>query len=86
MWGCEEVNVKCIHLEDLIIKTNLILFNDQSQTYYHSTNSTFTSTDLTLSSPSIFLDLAWKVGPSSSDHVPIILENDGPPSIERVNR
>ena len=49
---------------------------------------TFISTDLTLCSPSLFLDFYWKVGPDpcGSDHFPILLENDGPPSLERVQR
>ena len=44
--------------------------------------------DLTICSPSLFLDFSWKVGPDTcgGDHFPILLENDGPPSLERVQR
>ena len=61
--GCEEVNNRGKQLEDLILKNDLILFNDKSQTYF---------------SPSLFLDFSWKVDPDpcGSDHFPIILEND----------
>ena len=62
LWGCEDVNNIGQQLEDLILKNELILFNDKSHTYFHSASGTFTSIDLALSSPSIFLDF-WKVGP-----------------------
>ena len=83
LWGCEDVNNRGQQLEDLILKNDLILLNDKSHTYFHSASGTFTSIDLTLCSPSLFLDFSWKVGP---DHFPILLMNDGPPSIERVQR
>ena len=75
-------------MEDLILKNYLILFNDKSCTYFHSASGTFTSIDLTLCSPSLFLDFYWKVGHDTcgSDHFPILLENDGPPCLERVQR
>ena len=77
--GCEDVNNRGQQLEDLILKNDLIL-ND--------TSGTFTSIDLTLCSPSLFLDFSWKVGPDpcGNYHFPILLENDGPPSLERVQR
>ena len=88
LWGCEDVNNRGQQLEDLILKNDLILLNDKSHTYFHSASGTFTSIDLTLCSPSLFLDFSWKVGPDpcGSDHFPLLLENDGPPSLERVQR
>ena len=88
LWGCEDVNNRGQQLEDLILKNDLILLNDKSHTYFHSASGTFTSIDLTLCSPSLFLDLSWKVGPDhcGSDHFPILLEKDGPRSLERVKR
>ena len=79
LWGCEDVNNRGQQLEYLILKNYLILFNDKSHTYFHSASGTFTSIDLTLCSPSLFLDFSWKVGPDpcGSDHFPILLENDG---------
>ena len=86
--GCEEVNNRGQQLEKLILKNDKILFNDKSRTYIHSASGTFTSVDLTLSSPSPFLDFSWNVGPDpcGSDLFPIILENDGPPSLESIQR
>ena len=80
LWRCEDVNNKGKQLEDLILKNDLILFNDKSHTYFHSASDTFTFIDLTLCSPSLFLD------PCESDHFPILLENDGPHCLERVQR
>ena len=87
LWGYEEVKKRGQQLEDLILKSDLILFNDKRCTYFHSASVTFTSIDLTLSSP-IFLHFSWKIGsdPYGSDHFPIILENNGPSSLEKVQR
>ena len=86
--GCEDVNNRGQQLEDLILKNDLILLNDKSHTYFHSASGIFTSIDLTLCSPSLFLDFFWKVGPDpcGSDLFPILLENDGPPSHEKVQK
>ena len=80
LWGCEDVNNRGQQFGRLILKNYLILLNDKSHTYFHSASGTFTSIDLTLCSPSLFLDFSWKVGPDpcGSDHFPILLENDGP--------
>ena len=88
MWGCEDVNTRGKQLEDLILKNDVILLNDKTSTYFHPATGSLTSIDLTLCSPSLFADFSWKVGPDpcGSDHFPIILENDGPPSLERVQR
>jgi len=88
MWGCEDVNIRGKQLEDLILKNDIILFNDKSRTYFHAATGSFTSIDLTLCSSSLLVDFSWKVGSDlcGSDHFPIILENDGPPSLERVQR
>ena len=58
LWGCEDVNNRGQQLEDLILKNDLILFNDKGHTYFHSASGTFTSIDLTLCSPSLFLDFS----------------------------
>ena len=88
LWGCGDVNNRGQQLEELILKNDLILLNDKSHTYFHSASGTFTSIDLTLCSPSLFLNFSWKVGPDpcGSDHFPFLLENDGPPSLERDQR
>ena len=88
MKGYFNVNNRGKQWEDLILKNYFIIFNDKSSTYFHPASGTFTSIDLTLCSPSLYLDFSWRVGPDpcSSDHIPIILENGGPPSHERVQR
>ena len=75
-------------MEDLILKNDLILIHDKSRTYFHSASGSFSSTDLTLCSPSLFVDFSWKVGadPYCINHFPLIFENDGPPSLERIRR
>ena len=57
-----------------------------SHTYFHSASGTYI--DLTLCIPSLFLDFSRKFGPDpcGSDHFPMLLENDGPPSLGRVQR
>ena len=59
-------------MEDLILKNDLIIFNDKSSTYFHPASGTFTSIDLTICSPSLYLDFSWRVGPDpcGSDHFP----------------
>ena len=55
------------------------MFIDKSSTYFHPASGTLTS---------IYLDFSWKVGsdPCGSNHFAIILENGGPPSLQRVQR
>ena len=88
LWGCEDVNNRGQQLEDLIIKNDLILFNDKSHTYFHSASGTLTSIDLTLCSPSHFLDFSWKVGHDTcgSDHFPHLAGERWTPCLERVQR
>ena len=81
-----EVNIKGKQLEDLILKSHLIIFNEKifnekSSTYFHSESGSFTSINITLGSSSIFLDFYCNVGPNpcGSDHFSIILESGGPP-------
>ena len=75
-------------MEDLILKNDLILFNEKNHTCFHCASGTITFIYLTLCSPSHFVDFSWKGGPDpcGSDHFPILLKNDGPPSLERVQR
>ena len=73
-------------MENLILKHYLILFNDKSRIYFHSAGGTFTSIDLNTSSPSRFLGFSWNVGhdPRGSDQFPIILQNDGPHFLAKI--
>ena len=58
-------------LDNLILQNYLILYNDKSRAYFHSASDTFTSIQLTHSSPSLFLHFSWKGGldPCGSDHL-----------------
>ena len=51
--------------------------NDKSHTYLDSGKGTFSSIDLSLCYPSIFLDYHWSVceDQHGSDHFPIIIES-----------
>ena len=89
MRECKEIHNNGQQLEDLILKTYVILLNNKTYTYFHSETGTFTSICLTLGSPSVFISLFfWKVGsdPYGRDHFPIILEKAVPPSRERVQK
>ena len=46
LWECEEVNIRCQQLKDLILKNYLILFKNKCHTYFHSATGTFTSKDV----------------------------------------
>ena len=81
IWGCIDTNQKGKLVEATINRNNLCLYNNnKSYTYLHPASGSYSSIDLTLSDPSIFLDYSWKVHDDTcgSDHFPIILENSGP--------
>ncbi|OOZ70794.1 hypothetical protein BOW49_13365, partial [Solemya velum gill symbiont] len=50
---------------------------DKSPTFLHSGHGTFSSIDLSISDPSLFLDFEWSVENDlhGSDHFPLILKN-----------
>ena len=52
--------------------------NDKSNTYMHYPTGSFSSIDLSLCHPSLFLDLNWSVCKDQhhSDHFPIIIESN----------
>ncbi|WP_144077945.1 hypothetical protein, partial [Solemya velum gill symbiont] len=63
--------------ENFITNNNLCLFNDKSPTFLHSGHGTFSSIDLSISNPSLFLEFEWSVENDlhGSDHFPLILKN-----------
>ncbi len=63
-------------------------FNDESHTYLHPATGSRSTLDLTLCDPSLYLDFSWKVGDDlcGSDHFPVFLQRNGPPSVDRVQR
>ncbi|WP_078455227.1 hypothetical protein [Solemya velum gill symbiont] len=64
-------------IENFLTNNNLCLFNDKSPTFLHSGHGTFSSIDLSISDPSLFLDFEWSVENDlhGSDHFPLILKN-----------
>ena len=71
-------------IERLLLSSGLCLLNKKEPTFFSATHNTFTSIDLSISSPSLFPCFTWKVldNPFGSDHLPIILESFVPvPSI-----
>ena len=59
-----------------IMSVTSVLMNDISYTYIHPTTHSFTSIDLSLCHPSLFLDFNWSVceDQHQSDHFPIKIE------------
>ena len=62
---------------DVLSNLYLCILNDGSNTYLHPGNDSYSSTDLTIVDPSLFLDLQWSVHDNfcGCDHYPIILED-----------
>ncbi len=87
-WGCKDNNNKGKIIEEFIAKHDLCIFNDKSHTYLHPATGLYSSLDLTLCSPSLYLDFNWEVGDDlcGSDHFPVFLQSKGPPSIDRIQR
>ena len=75
LWGNTHTDRQGQIVEDFLSENNLCLLNDKSHTYLHPGHGTYSSIDLTISSPSIVLDLAWEVGDDvcGSDHFPILI-------------
>ena len=77
MWGCNETNLTGKILESILESPKLCILNDKTLTYYHPGTGTTSAIDLTLCSPSIFMDFHWRVNNDQcgSDHSPIFLKS-----------
>jgi exonuclease III len=86
IWGCSDINGSGQAVEDFIGRHGLCLLNDKSNTYLHPATGSFSAIDLTLCSPTVFMDLQWSVGKDQcgSDHFPIFVEVNSP-DIENKN-
>ena len=75
LWGCRDTNANGNTMEDFIGRHGLCLFNDKSPTYLHPATGYFSAIDLSLCSPTIFMDFQWEVGcdQCGSDHFPIFI-------------
>ena len=88
LWGCLDLNNRGRHIENCLIKNDLCLLNDKSFTYLHPATGHMSSLDLSICSPSLFLDYQFHVHDDlcGSDHFPTILTNDITPASEPVSR
>ena len=85
LWGGNKTDAKGKVMETFMTRSNICLFNDDTPTYLHPATGSFTSIDLTLCSPSLFMDFTWRVEEDlhGSDHFPIILESHYHPQDNR---
>ena len=77
LWGGNKNDAKGKVIERFMTKSNICLFNDDTPTYLHPATGSLTSIDLTMCSPSLFMDFTWGVEEDLhiSDHFPIIFES-----------
>ena len=61
LWGNKENNSRGQLIENFITNNDICLMNDKSNTYMHYPIGSFSSIDLSLCHPSLFLDFNWSV-------------------------
>jgi len=64
-------------IEDLLLKHNLSILNDGSNMYLHPATGSLSATDLSIASPSLYLDFYWEVVTDlhGSDHFHICIHS-----------
>mgnify|MGYP001553615755 CR=1 FL=1 len=87
-WGCRSTNQAGGIIEDLMDKLDLCLLNDDQPTFLHPGNGALTAIDLSLCSPSLMLDLKWRVlgDQCGSDHFPLELKLTGQTPVQNQRR
>ena len=75
LWGANQENERGKIVEKLIDRHNLILLNDSVHTRFDTYHQTSSLLDLSLSHPSIYMDVACEISSDKlgSDHHPIII-------------
>ncbi|KAG1697716.1 RNA-directed DNA polymerase from mobile element jockey [Nymphon striatum] len=88
LWGSRVTNSRGRTIENIILNTNLCLYNDTSMTYLDLSAGTYSALDLTLCHPSLLQDFTWMVDGDlhTSDHFPIHVKGNGPPIKGRPQR
>ena len=88
LWGCASINNRGKLIEDFIGSNDLCLLNDKSPTYLHPATGHYSSLDLSICSPVLFLDYGFQVHDDlcGSDHFPVLLKNDSSPPVDFVPR
>ena len=78
LWGNKENNSRGELIENFITNNDICLMNDKSNTYMHHPTGSFSSIDLSLCHPSLFLDFSWSVCKDQhhSDHFPIVIQSN----------
>jgi len=71
LWGCSKTDLQGKMIEDLLLKHNLSILNDSSNTYLHP------ATGSSSASPSLYLDFFWEVVTDlhGSDHFSICIQS-----------
>ena len=77
LWGSNYNDPRGELIEDFITENDICLMNDKSNTYLDSGKGTFSSLDLSLCHPPLYLDYEWSVCEEQhgSDHFPILIES-----------
>ena len=88
LWGCSDINEQGELLQQFLENNNLCIFNDKSHTYLHPATGRYSALDLSLCTPSIFLDFQWQVYEDTygSDHFPIALTPTIPVNEDHISR
>jgi len=73
LWGCSKTDARGKLIEDILLKHNLSLLNDGSYTYLHPATGSSSAIDLSIATPSLYLDFSWRVisDQHGSSHFPI---------------
>lgn len=76
LWGNQYNNNLGNVIENLLDNSDLMLLNTGVPTYLHPPSGSLSAIDLSMSSPSLFMDLEWSVHDDQcgSDHYPIIIK------------
>ena len=76
LWGNNQNNPRGDLIENIITNSVVCLINDKSYTYFHSTTGSFSSINLSLCHPSLYLDYRLSVCDDlhDSDHFPILIK------------
>ena len=78
LWGNKDNNSRGKIIENFITNNDICLMNDISNTYMHYPTGSFSSIDLSLCHPFLFLDFNWSVCKDQhhSDHFPIVIKSN----------
>ena len=60
IWGNKKTDKKRKVIESLLNQHQLCIYNNKSNTYLHAATGTYSTIDLSICDPSLFLDYNWK--------------------------